>query len=75
MPDTHFRVRHDKVDKTGCVTLRYDSRLQHIGIGRAHRGRRVLLLIADKDVRVVSEAGELIRQLTIDPTRDYQRSG
>lgn len=72
---THFRVRHDKVDKTGCVTLRYQSRLLHIGIGRAHKGRRVLLLVADLDVRVVSDDGELIRQLTIDPTRDYQRSG
>jgi transposase InsO family protein len=72
VPDTHFRVRHDKVDKTGCVTLRYESRLLHIGIGRAHKGGRVLLLVADRDVRVVSENGELIRHLTIDPTRDYQ---
>ncbi len=75
VPDTHFRVRHDKVDKTGCVTLRYESRLLHIGIGRAHQGERVLLLIADRDVRVVSEDGELIRHLTINPTRDYQRRG
>ena len=72
VPDTHFRVRHDKVDKVGHVTLRYESRLLHIGVGRAHKGERVLLLIADRDVRVVSEDGELIRHLTIDPTRDYQ---
>lgn len=72
MPDTHFRVRHDRVDKVGHVTLRYESRLLHIGVGRAHKGERVLLLIADRDVRVVSEDGELIRHLTIDPTRDYQ---
>jgi transposase InsO family protein len=72
VPDTHFRVRHDKIDKTGCVTLRYESRLLHIGIGRAHKSERVLLLIADRDVRVVSEDGELLRHLTIDPTRDYQ---
>jgi transposase InsO family protein len=72
VPDTHFRVRHDRVDKTGCVTLRYESRLRHIGIGRAHKGRRVLLLIAGRDVRVVAEDGQLIRQLVIDPTRDYQ---
>jgi len=75
VPDTHFRVRHDRVDKTGCVTLRYQSRLRHIGIGRAHKGQRVLLLVADRDVRVVSEDGHLIRQLTIDPSRDYQRLG
>jgi transposase InsO family protein len=75
IPDTHFRVRHDRVDKTGCVTLRYESRLRHINIGRAHKGQRVLLLVADRDVRVVTEDGELIRHLTIDPTRDYQPRG
>jgi transposase InsO family protein len=75
VPDTHFRVRHDRVDKTGCVTLRYQSRLRHIGIGRAHKGQRVLLLVADRDVRVISDQGELLRQLTIDPSRDYQRRG
>jgi transposase InsO family protein len=29
---THFRVRHDKIDKAGRITLRYRSRLHHIGI-------------------------------------------
>ena len=69
---THLRVRRDKIDKTGRVTLRYDSRLLHIGVGRAHTGTRVLLLVADLDVRILSEDGELLRQLTIDPSRDYQ---
>jgi len=73
VPATHFRVRHDRVDKTGCVTLRYQSRLHHIGIGRAHKGQRVVLLIADRDVRIVSQDGELIRHLELDPTRDYQK--
>ena len=72
---THFRVRRDKIDKAGRVTLRYDSRLLHIGVGRAHIGTRVLLLVADLDVRIVSEDGQLLRQLTIDPSRDYQRLG
>jgi hypothetical protein len=36
-PATHFRVRQDKVDRAGTVTLRYDSRLYKIGIGRATR--------------------------------------
>jgi transposase InsO family protein len=68
----HHRVRRDKVDKTGCVTLRYRSKLLHIGIGRAHAGTRVLLLVADLDVRVLTEDGELLRHLTIDPAKDYQ---
>jgi transposase InsO family protein len=69
---THFRVRCDKVDKTGTVTLRYDSRLHHIGLGRAHKGRTVRLLVADRSVRVIDANGELIRELTLDPSRDYQ---
>ena len=69
---TYFRVRNDKVDKTGRVTLRYDSRLHHIGIGRAHKGRQVKLLIADRSIRVIDLDGQLIRELTLDPTRDYQ---
>jgi hypothetical protein len=31
----------------------------------------VLVLVADLDVRVLSEDGELIRRLTLDPARDY----
>lgn len=69
----HFRVRTDRVDKAGRVTLRYNSRLHHIGLGRSRRGTRILLLIADLEVRVLTEDGELLRQLNLDPTRDYQR--
>lgn len=71
----HYRVRRDRIDKSGRVTLRYRSKLIHIGVGRAHAGTRVLLLVADRDVRVVTEDGELLRQLTIDPTKDYQPHG
>ena len=66
------KVRHDKIDTTGCVTLRHRSRLHHIGIGRAHRGRRVLILVCNLDIRVITDTGEQLRHLTLDPTRDYQ---
>lgn len=69
------KVRHDKVDKTGTVTLRYRSRLHHVGVGRAHKGERVLLLVCDLDVRVISEDGTVIRRLTLDPSIDYQPIG
>ncbi|MBW3611687.1 MAG: IS481 family transposase, partial [Actinobacteria bacterium] len=32
----HHRVRRDRIDTGGRVTLRYRSKLHHIGIGRAH---------------------------------------
>jgi transposase InsO family protein len=69
---TYFRVREDRVDKTGKVSLRYDSRLYKIGLGRAHKGRPVKLLIADQDIRVIDSDGQLIRELTLDPSRKYQ---
>ena len=71
----HHRVRRDRVDKTGRVTLRYRSRLLHVGIGRAHAGTRVLLLVNDLDVRVITDDGKVLRQLTIDPAKDYQPLG
>ncbi len=72
--ETHFRIRHDKVDKQGKVTLRYESKLFHIGVGARHKGLPIVLLVADRDIRVVSaEGGELLRHLTLDPSRDYQR--
>lgn len=70
--DRHYRVRHDRIDSSGTVTLRYRSRLYHVGLGRAHKGQRVLVLIADRDIRVLTVEGELLRQLTLDPSRDYQ---
>ena len=67
-----YRVRHDKVDNTGKVTLRYKSRLHHIGIGRAYKGQRIILLVAGRDIRILTEDGELLRQLKLDPNRSYQ---
>jgi len=74
--DTHNRVRRDRVDDTGALSLRIAGHLHHIGVGRTHAGTRVLMLIQDLNVRVINAAtGELIRELTIDTTRDYQPRG
>jgi hypothetical protein len=76
LPEAHFRIRHDKVDSVGTVSLRHDSKLHHIGLGRAHKGKPVKLLVADRDIRVLdAQTGELIRQLILDPSRDYQPIG
>ena len=71
--ETHHRLRHDIIDKSGSVTLRVHGQLRHIGIGRTHARTHVILLIQDLDVRVVNAiTGELLRELTIDPSKDYQ---
>jgi transposase InsO family protein len=69
----HHRLRHDRVDKTGVISLRRAGHLHHIGIGRAHAGKTVLALIDDLDIRVIdTTTGQLLRHLTLDPTRNYQ---
>jgi transposase InsO family protein len=69
----HWRIRTDRIDKTGTVTLRYDGRLRHIGIGRAHARKHILMLVHNSNVVITETAtAEILRELTIDPTRDYQ---
>ncbi len=52
--DTHDRVRHDRIDDSGVVTLRHAGRLHHIGIGRTHARTHVILLVRDLDIRVIN---------------------
>jgi Integrase core domain len=74
--DTHDRVRADRIDATGLVTLRHQGRLYHIGIGRPHAGTRVLLLVQDLNIRVINaDTGELLRELVLDPSKSYQATG
>lgn len=74
--DTHDRVRHDKIDKAGSVTLRVAGRLRHIGVGRTYARTDVILLIQDLHVTIVNAAtGEILRDLIVDPRLDYQPKG
>ena len=68
---THYRVRQDRIDYHGSVTLRYLSRLRHIRVGARHRNRKVYLLVAGAEVRIVTTDGQLLRELRLDPDRLY----
>ena len=69
----HHRVRYDRVDKTGKVSLRRDGRMHHIGIGRAHTRAKVILIIDDLNIRVINTTtGEILRKLILDPNIGYQ---
>jgi transposase InsO family protein len=68
----HYRTRHDRIDPSGVFTLRHNSRLHHIGIGRRHAGKHILVLVHDLHIRVLTTDGELLRELQLDPTKDYQ---
>ena len=71
--DSHHRTRHDIVSTAGNVTLRIAGQLRHIGVGRTYARTRVILLVHDLHVRVVNATtGELLRDLIVDPSKDYQ---
>ena len=66
----------DRVDQAVSITLRHNGRLHHIGIGRIHHRTRVLILVQDLNITIINAAtGEVLRELTLDPTRDYQPTG
>jgi transposase InsO family protein len=70
------RVRRDVVDSDGKLTLRHNGRLHHIGIGRTHARTPILMLINDRDIRIIhATTGQLIRELILNPAVDYQPRG
>jgi transposase InsO family protein len=74
--DIHYRVLSDIIDKDGKLSLRFNGRMHHIGMGAENARTPVLKIIDDLHVRVVNAAtGELLRELTLDPDRDYQPLG
>ena len=69
----HYRIRRDRIDKTGAVSLRRAGRMHHISIGRPLKETAVIMLIDDLDIRVIAtQTGELLRHLTLNPKRGYQ---
>ncbi|MFC6421331.1 IS481 family transposase, partial [Ornithinimicrobium tianjinense] len=70
--EPEWRTRTDRVAATGTVSLRYAGKLRHLGIGRAHAGKPVLILI--QDTRVITshaDTGEILAEHHLDADRDY----
>lgn len=67
-----YRVRRDKLDGYGKVTVRYLGQLRHLYVSYKRRRQPVTLLIAGAQLKVVAEDGSILRELTLDSTRRYQ---
>ena len=58
----------------GKVTIRYASRLYHLGIGRAYTGQDILMVITDNHIRTsLKKPGKIITELHVDTSRNYQK--
>lgn len=68
----HYRIRLDRVDKFGKLTLRRNGRVHHLGIGIKLARTHVLMLVDETDVTVIDQrTGEVIAGHVIDDNRNY----
>lgn len=71
-PANAFRLRYDRVDATGAISLRHAGHMRHAHIGRNHAGARILAIIDDHTVTITRiDTAEIISINTIDPDRNY----
>ncbi len=71
--DTHDRVRHDKTDQKGTVTLRHDQPTPpHPARRRPRTPRPDARHRPSTFASSTAATGELLRELVLDPDRDYQ---
>jgi hypothetical protein len=73
--EPHYRVRNDHVDRLGKISLRRAGRMHHLGVGAAHAGSAVTILIDANTVTVIHQStGEVLSEHAIDPNRSYWRN-
>ena len=71
----HYRIRYDRVDKKGTMTLRRGGRMHHLAIGAKHIGKRVLALTDQRQVTVIElDTGEVLSTHDIQPDKSYWRN-
>jgi transposase InsO family protein len=71
----HYRLRYDRLDQNGRMTLRRAGRMHHLGIGAAHARKRVLAFADDTQITVADlTTGEVLSRHLIDPNRSYWRN-
>jgi transposase InsO family protein len=71
----HYRLRYDRLDAKGKMTLRRAGRMHHLGIGTAHARKRVLAIADDEHITVIElDSGEVLSTHHIDPNKAYWRN-
>ena len=71
----HYRLRYDRLDVRGKMTLRRAGRMHYLHAGIAHAGKRVLAFADDRQVTVAElSTGEVLSVHLIDPGRAYWRN-
>ncbi|HEX6713740.1 MAG TPA: IS481 family transposase [Thermoleophilaceae bacterium] len=71
----HYRLRYDRLDAKGKMTIRRAGRMHHLGIGTTHARKRVLALADDHQITVIElHTGEVLSKHLIEPAKTYWRN-
>jgi transposase InsO family protein len=71
----HYRLRYDRLDTKGRMTLRRAGRMHHLGTGITNARKRVLALADDHQVLITDlTTGEVISAHQIEPHKNYWRN-
>jgi transposase InsO family protein len=71
----HYRLRYDRLDTLGKMSLRRAGRMHHLGVGHAHARKRVLAIADHTSVTVIElETAEILSTHTIEPNKTYWRN-
>jgi transposase InsO family protein len=72
----HAAVRTARVTANGTITYRSNGRMHHIAVGMARTAEPVLVITRGLHIQIAHPGtGEILRDLTLDPDRDYQPAG
>jgi transposase InsO family protein len=71
----HYRLRYDRLDTKGKMTIRRAGRMHHLGVGAAHARKRVLAFADDHQITVADlTTGEILSIHQIEPDKTYWRN-
>jgi transposase InsO family protein len=74
-PPGHYRLRYDRLDTKGRMTLRRAGRMHHLGIGATHARKRVLAFADEHHITVADlNTGEVLSTHLIEPNKTYWRN-
>ena len=71
----HYRLRYDRLDTKGKMSLRRAGRMHHLGVGTPHACKRVLAFADDRQITVADlTTGEVLSVHLIEPNKTYWRN-
>lgn len=74
-PPGHYRLRYDRLDTQGKMSLRRAGRMHHLGVGAKHARKRVLAFADDHHITVAElTTGEVLSTHLIEPEKTYWRN-